>query len=542
MARRELAVRPSDTLSHDGARSRTLSQVRPVAARADWRNRAHFPARGRGRHASHPGRSRSAPDGRETRRPHRTVTLEDGSPQPTRRPNRYSSCTRHSTAGDARRATRARRRMPVLRRDDRTGDGRGVADRRAHGPSRLGQGARTPVSSARARRSYCASEPMPYRRIMTSVGPRLSRERWTRFEPLLDVALELDRANVPRFSKMLWSRAILRRREVRALLGGLRAGGGNARRPRRRRVRAAARRGHAELPRLLGGRYHLVREIGRGGMATVYLAEDPKHGRQVAVKVLHADVAKLIGPERFMREIEIAARLSHPHILPLHDSGEDARASSERRARLSLLRVAVRGRRVAARSAGARRRVFRITEVGAVGPRDRARARLRASAAVSSISTSSRTTSCCKTDTRSSRISGSRERCRARATRHRCCARAVPLLGTPSYMSPEQALGERPTSTDEATSTHSDACCTRWSRANGRSRISRPTTSSETLPHEWTRTRRSLLKESVPGAGGSRDFARCLQQRGPFRDRRRLAAALSGAEREVAATSFDGES
>ena len=74
---------------------------------------------------------------------------------------------------------------------------------------------------------------------------------------------------------------------------------------------------------MLGGRYRIVREIGRGGMATVYLADDPKHGRQVAVKTLHADVARMIGRERFAREIEIAAGLSHPHILPLHDSGEE---------------------------------------------------------------------------------------------------------------------------------------------------------------------------------------------------------------------------
>jgi serine/threonine-protein kinase len=63
-------------------------------------------------------------------------------------------------------------------------------------------------------------------------------------------------------------------------------------------------------------------------MATVYLADDPKHGRQVAVKMLHADVARMIGPERFAREIEIAAGLSHPHILPLHDSGEEPPAQS----------------------------------------------------------------------------------------------------------------------------------------------------------------------------------------------------------------------
>src|SRR4029079_4595793 len=58
-------------------------------------------------------------------------------------------------------------------------------------------------------------------------------------------------------------------------------------------------------------------------MGTVCLADAPKHGRQVAVKTLHAEVAQLIGRERFEREIEIAASLSHPHILPLHDSGEE---------------------------------------------------------------------------------------------------------------------------------------------------------------------------------------------------------------------------
>jgi eukaryotic-like serine/threonine-protein kinase len=71
----------------------------------------------------------------------------------------------------------------------------------------------------------------------------------------------------------------------------------------------------------LADRYTLQRELGRGGMATVYLADDLKHGRQVAIKVLHAEIAAAIGPERFVREIEIAARLQHPHILPLYDSG-----------------------------------------------------------------------------------------------------------------------------------------------------------------------------------------------------------------------------
>ena len=70
------------------------------------------------------------------------------------------------------------------------------------------------------------------------------------------------------------------------------------------------------------GPYVLVREIGRGGMATVYLANDVKHGRSVALKLLHPDAASALGSERFRREIEVVARLQHPHILPLHDSGE----------------------------------------------------------------------------------------------------------------------------------------------------------------------------------------------------------------------------
>jgi serine/threonine protein kinase/Tfp pilus assembly protein PilF len=68
--------------------------------------------------------------------------------------------------------------------------------------------------------------------------------------------------------------------------------------------------------------YTIDRELGRGGMATVYLAQDCKHERLVALKVLHPELAASLGPDRFLREIKTAARLNHPHILPLHDSGE----------------------------------------------------------------------------------------------------------------------------------------------------------------------------------------------------------------------------
>jgi TolB-like protein/Flp pilus assembly protein TadD len=81
----------------------------------------------------------------------------------------------------------------------------------------------------------------------------------------------------------------------------------------------------SELPQplrsVLADRYAIEREIGRGGMATVYVAHDPKHGRQVALKVLKPELAAVLGAERFLREIQVTARLSHPHILPLHDSG-----------------------------------------------------------------------------------------------------------------------------------------------------------------------------------------------------------------------------
>ena len=77
-----------------------------------------------------------------------------------------------------------------------------------------------------------------------------------------------------------------------------------------------------QLRDAVADRYRIEEEIGRGGMAKVYLAEDLKHGRKVAIKVLVPSAAQSYEPQRFLREIRIAARLSHPQILPVHDSGE----------------------------------------------------------------------------------------------------------------------------------------------------------------------------------------------------------------------------
>jgi len=113
----------------------------------------------------------------------------------------------------------------------------------------------------------------------------------------------------------------------------------------------------------LSDRYTFDREVGRGGMATVYLAQDVKHDRPVAIKVLHPFLAVNLGPERFLREIQIAAQLQHPHIVPLYDSGqagdllyyvmpyvegESLRQRLERERRLSIEDAVHLGRSIAA--------------------------------------------------------------------------------------------------------------------------------------------------------------------------------------------------
>ncbi|HSR43051.1 MAG TPA: protein kinase, partial [Longimicrobiales bacterium] len=80
----------------------------------------------------------------------------------------------------------------------------------------------------------------------------------------------------------------------------------------------------ARLREALAERYLIEDELGAGGMATVYRAEDLKHKRKVAVKVLRPELAAVVGAERFLAEIETTAALQHPHILPLFDSGEAA--------------------------------------------------------------------------------------------------------------------------------------------------------------------------------------------------------------------------
>lgn len=157
---------------------------------------------------------------------------------------------------------------------------------------------------------------------MTSLGS-LSRERWQRLEPLLDAALEVDPSRRAAFLERACGGDFALRAELKSLLAACDLGANMLETPAAITYAPLLGEETTAMPTLLGGRYQIVREIGRGGMATVYLADDPKHRRQVAVKTLRSELARRSSRVRFEREIEIAAGLSHPHILPLHDSGEE---------------------------------------------------------------------------------------------------------------------------------------------------------------------------------------------------------------------------
>src|SRR4051812_2770059 len=156
----------------------------------------------------------------------------------------------------------------------------------------------------------------------------LSRERWQVLEPLLDAALELPIEKRAKYVDQACLGDVALRADLEALLLACENSDSMLCTPAAVAFAPLLDEPAPALPTELG-RYHIVREIARGGMASVHLADDPKHGRQVAVRVMHASVARLIGRERFVREIEIAASLTHPHILPLHDSGEVMSQSRE---------------------------------------------------------------------------------------------------------------------------------------------------------------------------------------------------------------------
>lgn len=154
--------------------------------------------------------------------------------------------------------------------------------------------------------------------------PAPSAARWAEIEPLLDQALDLAPDRRPALLAEKCSADPGRRAEVERLLRASEAadsllGDSAAVYASPLAAKVVERRTVAPGDRL--GAYLIERELGRGGTATVYLARDTRHDRLVALKVLRAELSASLGAERFAREIAIAAQLSHPHILPLHDSG-----------------------------------------------------------------------------------------------------------------------------------------------------------------------------------------------------------------------------
>ncbi len=149
--------------------------------------------------------------------------------------------------------------------------------------------------------------------------------RWGEIEALLDQTLELSAGDRAAFLERACSGDSKLRAEVARLVQAAETSGGFL-------AEAAAAFAAPLLSRLADdaapspgarlGTYEVVRELGRGGMATVYLARDVKHDREVALKVLHGELAAALGAERFLQEIRISAKLDHPHILTLIDSGE----------------------------------------------------------------------------------------------------------------------------------------------------------------------------------------------------------------------------
>src|SRR5262245_7411433 len=155
--------------------------------------------------------------------------------------------------------------------------------------------------------------------------PLQTPERWPEIERVLDDTLDLAPEERYRSLDSMCATDPALRADIERMLRACEAAGPFLEEPAplaAAAMVASVARSDALEPGDRLGPYEILRELGRGGMAVVYLADDHKHHRSVALKVLLPEVAVALGPQRFLREIQIAANLAHPHVLPLHDSGQ----------------------------------------------------------------------------------------------------------------------------------------------------------------------------------------------------------------------------
>ncbi|MEO7104438.1 MAG: protein kinase, partial [Gemmatimonadaceae bacterium] len=152
--------------------------------------------------------------------------------------------------------------------------------------------------------------------------PPPSPDEWRRLEPLIDAVLAASPDKRATLLAELCGGDVCRQAELERLVSECEQAYPLLELPAADRFAAILDDDTPLLPELFAGRYRVLREAGRGGMAIVYVARDLKHGRDVAVKVLRPELTAVLGRERFLREIEIAAQLRHPNVVPLYDSGE----------------------------------------------------------------------------------------------------------------------------------------------------------------------------------------------------------------------------
>ena len=149
-----------------------------------------------------------------------------------------------------------------------------------------------------------------------------SPDDWSRLSSLVDALLEAPPEKRAELIAELSGNDATRRTELERLIADFDHGAPLTARPPAERFAALLDAEMDRFPDVLAEKYRLTSVVGRGGMATVYLARDLKHARDVAVKVVHPFIAAALGSARFLREIEIVAQLHHPHIVPLFDSGD----------------------------------------------------------------------------------------------------------------------------------------------------------------------------------------------------------------------------